>query len=543
MKNINSLDRALAIFEEFYRYAGLRLNYTKTEVLWLGGNTRRGTVCGLNLITEPTKVLGVILCKNSDETISINVNSRIQKLQILLNLWKQRSLSIKGRITIVKTQALPLILFIGGFIYMPSDKLDEIQKILYDFVWPKGKHHVKNLTLIEDIRSGGLKMPDIHCMIKALKLTWLKRMTKHNNNVNATAKHILKTDDIENLLISKNHVKYLGKIPKFYVQLLSLWHSLHNTEPLTTSDVLEEIIWDNEKILVGNKPLRNINWLKAGVCKIKDIVDDQCILYSKNTLKQIFKVKCEDMYYNSLIAAIPKQWLNKIKLKTLKEIIRPTGPHLTILINKKLVKIDELKCSDIYWSEVHKKSERPTSYEKWETEYYYINFDWEHINQTPYNCARETSLQSLQYQIINRYFPCGEMLHIWKIKPNNLCDTCQKFDTLQHYFVDCPKVKLFWNCLKTWFKYNFDFVINFGPLDILFGIPNYLKNLELDVFNFIILYAKMYIKQCKENKKATEFYEFQIDLKERILIEQQILYSNGKKNLFDQKWNKLLENL
>ena len=82
-----------------------------------------------------------------------------------------------------------------------------------------------------------------------------------------------------------------------------MWHGLHNTEPLTASEVLEEIIWDNEKILVSYKPLRNINWLKAGVCKVKDIVDDQCILYSKNTLKEIFKVKCEDMYYNSLIAA------------------------------------------------------------------------------------------------------------------------------------------------------------------------------------------------------------------------------------------------
>ena len=123
------------------------------------------------------------------------------------------------------------------------------------------------------------------------------------------------------------------------------------------------------------------------------------------------------------------------------------------------------------------------------------------------------------------------------------CETCHKFDTLQHYFVDCPVVKLFWSCPKSWFKYNVDFVINFGPLDILFGIPNYLKYLELDVLNLIILYANMYIKQHKENKKVTEFYEFQIDLKERILIKQQMLYSNGKKKIFDQKWNKLLENL
>ena len=96
---------------------------------------------------------------------------------------------------------------------------------------------------------------------------------------------------------------------------------------------------------------------------------------------------------------------------------------------------------------------------------------------------------------------------------------------------------------KTWFKYSFDFVINFGPLDILFGVPNYQNSLEFSVLNFIILYAKMFIKNSKENQKVSVFYEFQIDLKERILLEQQILYSNGKQDVFDQKWNTLLENL
>ena len=135
------------------------------------------------------------------------------------------------------------------------------------------------------------------------------------------------------------------------------------------------------------------------------------------------------------------------------------------------------------------------------------------------------------------------MLKIWKIKPSDQCNICHNIDSLQHYFIECPQIKLFWSCLKTWFKYNFDFVINFGPLDILFGVPNYANNLELSALNFIILYAKMYIKNCKDSLKITVFYEFQIDLKERILLEQQILYSNGKKNVFDQKWNTLLESL
>ena len=51
---------------------------------------------------------------------------------------------------------------------MPSDKLHETQKLLYDFVWPKGRHNVKNLTLIEDIQSGGVKCQTFTAWLKPL---------------------------------------------------------------------------------------------------------------------------------------------------------------------------------------------------------------------------------------------------------------------------------------------------------------------------------------------------------------------------------------
>ena len=53
----NSLEKILKVFEDFYRYAGLRLNFDKTEAIWLGRNNRTGKICNITITKKPIKVL------------------------------------------------------------------------------------------------------------------------------------------------------------------------------------------------------------------------------------------------------------------------------------------------------------------------------------------------------------------------------------------------------------------------------------------------------------------------------------------------------
>ena len=43
--------------------------------------------------------------------------------------------------------------------------------------------------------------------------------------------------------------------------------------------------------------------------------------------------------------------------------------------------------------------------------YYYVNFDWIHIFSLHCVTTSENLLQSIQYQILNRFFPSKEILH------------------------------------------------------------------------------------------------------------------------------------
>ena len=51
----NSLENVVKVFEDFYRYAGLKLNVDKTEAVWLGKNNRYGKICNITITSKPIK--------------------------------------------------------------------------------------------------------------------------------------------------------------------------------------------------------------------------------------------------------------------------------------------------------------------------------------------------------------------------------------------------------------------------------------------------------------------------------------------------------
>ena len=159
------------------------------------------------------------------------------------------------------------------------------------------------------------------------------------------------------------------------------------------------------------------------------------------------------------------------------------------------------------------------------------------INAIPYESTAETYLQSLQFRIIHRYFPCRYKLHLWSIVGDNKCEFCNDADTLSHCFAECDSVVQFWKFLKRWFIRTFQFVINFTSLDILLGIPNYDNSNDVMILNFVILSAKYYIYNCKKNGVPIDFFSFLVKLKSHLIIEEyrHIMYNRGLE--FATKWS------
>ena len=101
-----SFQNSLRILKFFRAISGLRLNYKKTEALWIGANAgSEEKLCpgnDLRWMSDKVKTLGVWLSTESDPEIMLKANyeEKITKLKASLGCWELRRLSLLGKITV-----------------------------------------------------------------------------------------------------------------------------------------------------------------------------------------------------------------------------------------------------------------------------------------------------------------------------------------------------------------------------------------------------------------------------------------------------------
>ena len=180
IKNLKSLQSAIDLFQNFQKCSGLKLNLEKTEIIPLGPHRLSpidlpNKVDKLSINYGAFKTLGVWFSQNFDESLKLNYDERLIKIETLLQIWKQRSLSWKGRIMIIKTLILSQVTHLLSMVFTPSYILEKLDKILFKFLWHDKPARVKRQTIIAETCNGGLKMPDVFAFHSAQKAMWIKR--------------------------------------------------------------------------------------------------------------------------------------------------------------------------------------------------------------------------------------------------------------------------------------------------------------------------------------------------------------------------------
>ena len=112
----------------------------------------------------------------------------------------------------------------------------------------------------------------------------------------------------------KNNTAFLHPIPKFYEQLLDIWYDIQNSEPIQADIILQEYIWFNARLLIGNIPAYNKTWCNAGIETIQDTLDGNSIL-SKERLEEKYNISCDFLFYNGVRSAIPNVARNNTQNK------------------------------------------------------------------------------------------------------------------------------------------------------------------------------------------------------------------------------------
>ena len=167
-------------FHFFSDFSWLKPNLSKCEITGIGVLKRvQVVVCGMRCVdlkTDTLKILGTHFFYNEKLKDEKNFYTTVTNIQWVLKIWKIRNLTLEGKIVIFKTIVVSKIVFQSLIIPVPRDIVNELEKIQKAFLWKNSSPKIKQETLCNDYKGGGLKNIDILNKIISLQCSWITRL-------------------------------------------------------------------------------------------------------------------------------------------------------------------------------------------------------------------------------------------------------------------------------------------------------------------------------------------------------------------------------
>ena len=308
LSDVQSVSNLFDLLPLFEMCSVLKLNQTKSEMLWLGSmRHRKDTILDLQMSGEPVYVLGVHFTYYLEVSEKKIFFYKLESLKKTLNMWSQRDLSIVGRINVIKTLALSKLAIICSVMSTPKDFSKEVNKITFDFIWNYKP------TLFEQKTAGGLDMKDFSLFDKALKLNWVKRLCSNSDALWQYIPKLLLADVGGTELFKCNYDYNLldlnNLLPAFYKQIIFYWQDIATATPKNKNEVLSQPIWNNRFLTVNKEVVFFPHWYQAGIKQISDLFDScEGHFLSFDSFRNKFNVKCNFLQYYSILSSIPQNW-------------------------------------------------------------------------------------------------------------------------------------------------------------------------------------------------------------------------------------------
>lgn len=174
-RDLQDIQRVEYWMSTFTTATGSTFNLNKCELILL--NIRPPPISSFTTITEfhqPFKILG---CEfNLDLDPMITLNGPIQKFENTLTLWKKSSLSLTGKVVVVKSYALPILNFQAAVVPIPPSIVERIEKLIWNFLWDPNKAKVNKETCNLPKSQGGLGLPRAATLFASLQAKWISRL-------------------------------------------------------------------------------------------------------------------------------------------------------------------------------------------------------------------------------------------------------------------------------------------------------------------------------------------------------------------------------
>jgi len=534
-ENIEGIQEIIDCYTEFTSYSGVKLNIPKTEILIIGKKSSSKTVFKITSDTqeytihdqEKVKICGITFSNNSEIAYKENIQDKITKCERQLNIWRQRNLTLKGKILIAKTFGISQLVYSLQATEIKDVDLKRIEGIIYKFIWnikPTSTHSMGRLNreiMKSDYSDGGLKAPDIWLMDEALKF---KHYLRCHTSTHPIAKHTVK------------EIQKKGAMSNYFKKIK------------TVKEKFEKIIYDDVVELKTEGSMINTMYKS----------------YFKNLT---FK---ESSFYNNQQSMIAKRLQSK-GINTLGEIVneftlnRRLDIYLELVIGynsipkiiRDLIKNPQNKTNTYkmlpYKTNIWKPYEKLTSADIRKRLQPKICFKYKDylekkhnvtLNMTVLNpflsikkCLIETKMQNQQYKFLHNIYPTTSNLYKWKINSNDKCTNCNVTDNLKHSIFDCEITKISLANLLNVMKTCNVIVDDLTYEKMLLGTScflsrNYNKYYNAMAIDTILVLFKVKMVQMRNVKRVLDVGEIENFINSQIRIEKEILC----KTKWKQKW-------
>ena len=479
--------------KEFEKCSGLKVNKSKTEGFWLGSN-RFSNFKPLGIKwSSVIKILGISISYDKEQMIKMNYENRILKIKKILSMWKQRDLTIYGKILILKTFALSQLLYASLVLPMPKKILNEAQAIMYNYLWNGPTYKVKKDVVTQGFEKGGCKMIDLQEMIDVQKLKWIKKILNDKEYTwKYTAADILGIKHLD--IYIRSNPEPPKNTSQFYADILAIWRKIRDNKLENKAEVIDQMIWYNKYLKIDNKILICNSFIKKGITKIGDLLNDNDRFKSFQEVVDQYGIEEKYfLYYSGLIKSIPQSWKDTINR------VESLDNHEKLYINIDNQRYDFLSIDikRIYECLVNQKSSVSAAVMKYSNQFDIDSDKWKEIYTLPHNINISNKAKELQYKIIHGYIATNKKLFQMKLISSPRCNFCNLYtQDCQHLFFECLETKNMWLNIQRWLKEDYNVEYDFTLYSVLFGVYNNCSR-EHVIINQMIMYCKLYIYKCK----------------------------------------------
>jgi hypothetical protein len=447
-----AIEKSLELFSIYSAASGGKINYNKTELLALGAAQIGPTLARkIKVQSENIVVLGVCLGKNKLICEHSNWDSKVKDIKRLLNMWKLRKTTIKGRAMVIQALLMSKLWYMLNVQPMPQWAIDGIKTACIDFLWC-GAHLVKYHTIIGQTSHGGLNLPDITMKKWAFRMKMINRYFENDSKLpwvavfNYFLNQYKQLNLSQSFLFMKLPISAFNYMPVFFQEMILSWYECLKSATIEISHwniIISQPLFHNPRIIIAEKSLSCDFFEECNVSKISDIIYEFIPGFLPTAAVIELIQSCEEDHdeikiekvHQILLQAIPQEWITVINTGNMKSELQ-ISTELSIGLNS--YTLGRQKSRLFYGLFRDKAALPPTSYTFWVQVFPTIDISklW-HVNGN----IKPPDLTELDFRILhNSIFTMEKLYKIGKVE-TPLCPVFKAHnESLIHLFLDCTEL-------------------------------------------------------------------------------------------------------